>query len=105
MALPGMNMLSAFTEVSADELRQIIEEHPYFGAAYFLLAKKLYTTGQHDYNNAIRQAALHFSNELWLHYNLHAEETASVSEKPSIQNNIPETGYAQHEISIALTAT
>ena len=105
MALPGMNMLPAFTEVSADQLRQIIEEYPYFGAAHFLLAKKLYTSGQQDYNSAIQQAALHFSNDLWLNYNLHAAEIADVAESPSIQNNIIQTGYQQQDTPAAFTTT
>jgi tetratricopeptide (TPR) repeat protein len=97
MALPEMNTLPALTDVSAEQLREIIQDAPYFGAAQFLLAKKLYETRQEGYSNAIQQAALHFSNELWLNYNLLAEETNVVSEKISIENKIPETEYIQQE--------
>jgi len=103
MALPGMNTLPAFAEVSADQLRQITEEHPYFGAAHFLLAKKLYTNSPHDNNSAIQRAALHFSNDLWLNYNLLAGETAGVAEKASIQSNITKAEY--QETPVDLTAT
>jgi len=97
MALPEMNTLPAFTNVSAEQLRQIIQDAPYFGAAQFLLAKKLYESREEGYSNAIQQAALHFSNDLWLNYNLLSEEATVVSEKTAIENNIPETEYIQQE--------
>ncbi len=64
---PGLN------DVSAEQLKQITEEHPYFGAAHFLFAKKLFLSKQAGYHQALQKAAIHFPNELWLHYNLNED--------------------------------
>lgn len=104
MALPEMNTLPAFTEVSAEELRLIIEEAPYFGAAQFLLAKKLYQSGQDGYQAAIQQAALHFSNDSWLHYNLLLEAETSIPEPVSHIKDTIEPALVQKKAAIALPA-
>lgn len=97
MALPEMNTLPAFAELSTEQLRQLIQDEPYFGAAQFLLAKKLYETRQEGCNNAIQQAALHFSNDLWLNYNLHFE-TADEVETPALATDIPESELIERDV-------
>jgi len=59
--------------VSVEQIQQLINEQPYYDAAYLLLAKKLHSTNDSNYEKAVQRAALHFSNELWLHYNLNEE--------------------------------
>jgi tetratricopeptide (TPR) repeat protein len=76
MASPEENILKHLTEdtalanVSADKLRQLTEQYPYYGAASFLLAKKLFLVDNVNKEKALYKAALHFSNELWLNFNL-----------------------------------
>ena len=77
MALPVENILQHFFQtdslqnVSVDQVQQVINAHPYYDAAYFILAKKMQSQSESDYNPAIQKAALHFSNTAWLHFNLH----------------------------------
>lgn len=63
--------------VSTGQLQQLINDNPYFDAAYFLLAKKLYKEKEPGYEKAIQQAALHFSNDLWLQFMLNEEHFQS----------------------------
>jgi hypothetical protein len=76
MGLPEQNILKHLTEdtalvnVSADKLGQLTEQYPYYGAVGFLLAKKLFVEDDANKEKALYQAALHFSNELWLNFNL-----------------------------------
>lgn len=67
---------SSLNYVSEDELKHIADKYPYFGAAQFLLAKKLYSGKTENYKTAIQKAALHFTNELWLNYNFLEEDLA-----------------------------
>jgi tetratricopeptide (TPR) repeat protein len=66
---------SSLSDVSAEELQQIADRHPYFGAAQFLLAKKLFSENNGSYKEAVQKAALHFSNPVWLHFNFTQEAT------------------------------
>ncbi|HVX25507.1 MAG TPA: hypothetical protein VHB70_04150 [Parafilimonas sp.] len=75
--LQALTGKSSINDVSEDELKNIADNYPYFGAAQFLLAKKLSLTKADDHKQAIQKAALHFTNELWLHYNFFEEETLS----------------------------
>ncbi|HEY2726992.1 MAG TPA: hypothetical protein VGI61_07460 [Parafilimonas sp.] len=71
---------SLLQDVSAEQLSQLINDHPYHGAAYFLLAKKLYTPKETGYENALQKAALHFPNELWFHFSLNEDEKDELPE-------------------------
>ncbi len=72
--LTGKSFLS---EVSEEELKQVADKYPYFGATQFLLGKKLYQQKTKDAETAIQKAALHFTDALWLHYNFLEEGTAA----------------------------
>lgn len=91
MALPAENILQALfnkpaVEVTEEQLKQLVADEPYYGAAYFLLADKLYRTKQHGYEQALQKAALHFSDELLLHYNLNViDEQAFQARQPVIE--------------------
>ncbi len=52
------------------ELRDLSEKYPYFAAAQFLLAKKYQSEDNPLFTTQVKKAALHFSNPLWLWYNL-----------------------------------
>ena len=79
MAVPAENILQSFFEtsmiecVSDHQLQQLAEEQPFYGGAHFLLAKKLYQSKQDGYEQALQKAALHFPNELFLHFSLEEE--------------------------------
>jgi tetratricopeptide (TPR) repeat protein len=70
--------------VSAEQLKQMTEEHPYFGAAHFLFAKRLFLSKQADYHQALQKAAIHFPNELWLHYNLN-EDGENIADNKAVE--------------------
>jgi hypothetical protein len=65
---------SSFSNISEDELRQMADKYPYFGAAQFLFSKKLYQQKTENAEAAMQKAALHFTDVLWLHYNLLGED-------------------------------
>jgi tetratricopeptide (TPR) repeat protein len=79
---------SSLSDVSAEDLQQIADQHPYFGAAQFLLAKKLFSENNGSFKDAVQKAALHFPNPLWLHFNFTQEATdidEATSHRPVIQ--------------------
>ncbi len=57
--------------IGVDDLSHIVSEYPYFAPAQFLLALKQKEQSSYSFNNQIQKAALHFSNPLWLQYQLH----------------------------------
>lgn len=78
---------SSLNEVSEDELERIADQYPYFSAAQFLLAKKLYPFKK-EYKTALQKAALHFADVLWLDYNLLEEEsTITINETLTTAEN------------------
>src|SRR5882672_10741310 len=80
--------ISSLEEASAEQLQQIINQHPYYGAAYFLLAKKIYLSKQNGYEETLQKAALHFANPLWLNFILNEEEAETAIEtETSFQTN------------------
>lgn len=91
MVLPAENISQALfnkaaVDVTEDQLKQLMADEPYYGAAYFLLADKLYRSKQQGYEQALQKAALHFADELLLHYNLNlTEEQASKTAQPVIE--------------------
>src|SRR5689334_6420321 len=83
--LQTLTRKSSLSEVSEEELKQIADKYPYFGATQFLLGKKLYQQETKDAETAIQKAALHFTDALWLHYNFLEEEKVT-EENPTVQN-------------------
>lgn len=91
--LSGSNHLSS---VGADDLQQIANEFPYFAPAQFLLALKQKEQSSYSYNGQIQKAALHFSNPLWLQYQLHNGSIAEpVLEKVILNGQAKQTVVAQ----------
>ena len=52
--------------ISVERLQQIVEEHPYFTFAQFLLARKLRDTSSTDFETQSQKAALYFNEPIWL---------------------------------------
>jgi hypothetical protein len=55
-------------ECSADEIRQMAHQYPWFGPGQLLLAKKLQTGNSLLYEEQVRKTSLYFQNRLWLHH-------------------------------------
>ena len=68
-------------QCSIQELQQYAEQHPYFGAAQLLLAKKMKTENAEQYNEQLQKTYLFFHNPLWVEALLnetgHAKSTES----------------------------
>ncbi len=89
---------SSFSDVSEDELRQMADKYPYFDATQFLLGKKLFQKKQADSKAAIQKAALHFTDALWLHYNLvEEEEITTINKTPTVQEILAEAEVVLNE--------
>jgi len=73
--------VTSLAEVSPSLIEQTISKYPYFGAAQFLLAKKLKDANDRNSNAQIQKAALHFTNPFWLNYLLHENEIAEADEE------------------------
>jgi len=52
--------------ISVERLQQIVEEHPYFTFAQFLLARKLRDVSSTDFEAQSQKAALYFNEPIWL---------------------------------------
>ncbi len=57
-------------EVSEQELEQIVNEYPWFGAAQFLLAVKKRKNSSAGANQQLQKASLHFNHSLWMNWQL-----------------------------------
>ena len=89
---------SSFNDVSEDELRQIADKYPYFSATQFLLGKKILHQKTTESKAAVQKAALHFTDVLWLHYNLVEEEdVTTVNKTPTVQEILAEAEIVLNE--------
>lgn len=73
---------SHLNDISAEQLKQLAGNYPYYSAAHFLLAKKLLNTKQPDFKPALQKAAFHFLNQLWLHFVLNNKEETNEAINP-----------------------
>ncbi len=98
---------TSLQDVSVEQLQNIVDAYPYFGAAQFFLSKKMFEDKLEGFENALQKTALHFDNMLLLHFNLTQEtgDTISYFEIPekNYNNNtgteiIPVTVISKEEI-------
>lgn len=69
--------------VSEEQLRRLVEEHPYFTLGHLLLAQKLQTIGAEEYEAQSERASLYFNEPIWLQSLLHpGNETNVVPRQP-----------------------
>ncbi len=54
--------------VSVQQLEQLVEQYPSFGAGHYLLCKKLKLEGDFAYTRQAQKAALYFTNPFWLQW-------------------------------------
>lgn len=85
--LQNLFQLPLLADVSEDELKKLTETHPYFSAAQFLLAKKLYSLNEKGYERALQKTALHFPNVLWLNFKLNEKENNIIEEELKSDSN------------------
>ena len=76
-------------DVSKEQLQELIIKYPYYDAPHFFFAKKSYLQKEMNYETALQKAALHFSNDLWLSYNLNNEEPLQNQEEKNAVENKP----------------
>jgi hypothetical protein len=56
--------------VTTEDLEKLVEDHPYFPVAHFLLSKKLKKQNSTNFLSEVQKTALYFPNPYWLHYQL-----------------------------------
>jgi hypothetical protein len=54
--------------VTVGELERMVEQHPSFAAAQFLLLKKMQDTAHPDFTSQLHKTTLYFNNPLWLQF-------------------------------------
>lgn len=75
-------------QCSNEELRQLVNNYPYFGAAHLLLAKKSLSENNEQANAYLQKASLFFNNPLWLEYLVSDTGNAEIiTADPIIKNN------------------
>jgi hypothetical protein len=65
---------SRLEDVSLIELQKITQAHPYFSIGHLLLSQKLKIEDHLGFTTQVQRTAAHFSNPLWLHYQLRDED-------------------------------
>lgn len=66
-------------QCSIQELKQYADQHPYFGAAQLLLAKKLKEENDDQYNDQLQKTYLFFHNPLWVEALLNETGNAKIT--------------------------
>ena len=56
--------------VAAEDLEKLVNDHPHFPVAHFLLSKKLKKENSAGFLSQVQKTALYFPNPYWLHYQL-----------------------------------
>ncbi len=100
--------------VTVEELEKLVNDHPYFPIAHFLLAKKLNDEIAPGFLPQVQKTALYFPNPYWLHYqllnetpddfNIHNEEQQGEDKKELTQQHlhhstIIDNDQLQHPVS------
>lgn len=99
--------------VTVEDLQRLVAENPYFPVTQFLLAKKLQSKTEPEYQQQFEKTVLYFSNPYWLQYQLteakgHEFETFStenfVEQKSYEKASIPEDVVNQQEDAVGSSA-
>ena len=71
--------------VSEEQLRKLVEEHPYFTLGHLLLAQKLQTINAAEYEAQSERTSLYFNEPIWLQSLLHPTDAAKlVARQPAV---------------------
>jgi hypothetical protein len=86
------------------ELKQLVNEYPYFAPAKFLLAKKMKEKNAFLYEEYIQRAAIYFQNPAWLEHMLQDRSANDHTEQALISNTEKiESFKTETEAEIPLT--
>ncbi len=91
---------TSLQDVTIEQLQKIVDTYPYFGAAQFFLAKKMFDNKIEGFENALQKTALHFNNTLLLHFNLN-EETEFKTGEPLISTKNTNYSVEAEESTLA----
>lgn len=87
-------------EVSEQELEQITNDYPWFGAAQFLLAIKKRKNASEGANKQLQKAALHFNHSLWMNWQMVQFEQQKTP-KPILDLPADSTQTMAEELAVA----
>lgn len=91
-------------ECSADEIRQMAHQYPWFGPGQLLLAKKLQAGSSSLYEEQVQKTSLYFQNRLWLHHLLNDAGTQGiVVNNPPLEKETPVEVNSVQEITKSWT--
>jgi hypothetical protein len=84
-------------ECSTDELRQLVQQYPWFGPVQLLYAKKLQAGSPSLYEDQVQKASLYFQNRVWLQYLLNDNTANAIvaESKTSTEEKAPEQHIEQ----------
>ena len=88
-------------EVAVHRLQETVREHPYFGAAHFLLAQKLKHEQAGQYETQVQRAAVYFHDPLWMHWQLGQQEkieTPEIVPEPIVEEPVVEEPLGEEPI-------
>ncbi|HEY6502784.1 MAG TPA: hypothetical protein VIZ28_02305, partial [Chitinophagaceae bacterium] len=80
-------------ECSADELRQMAHQYPWFAPVQLLYAKKLQAGNPTLYEAQVQKTSLYFQNRLWLHHLLNdngSTEIVTHTQAPAAEREMKE---------------
>ncbi|MEI9909392.1 MAG: hypothetical protein WDO71_06845 [Bacteroidota bacterium] len=91
-------------ECSADEIRQMTHQYPWFGPGQLLLAKKIQAGGSSLYEEQVQKTSLYFQNRLWLHHLLNDAGTQGIiANNPPLAKETPVEVNSVQEITTSWT--
>jgi tetratricopeptide (TPR) repeat protein len=76
-------------ECSIQELQQLADQYPYFGAAQLLLAEKMKSENSSQYKEQLQKASLFFQNPLWLDHLLNDTGKAEIIRAQQTETTLP----------------
>lgn len=85
--LQSLYRTTELDEVPVHKLQETLREHPYFGTAHFLLARKLKQQHSDQYEEQAQKAAIYFHDPLWMQWQLsHGLESPVETQASAVAN-------------------
>jgi hypothetical protein len=84
---------NSLEDVSLQQLENLVEHHPSFSAAHYLLSKKLQQDNNPAFAEQVQKTGLYFTNPFWLQWLLKntIEEKGTVTKKEIVTEETPGT--------------
>lgn len=77
------------SECSNEELQQLLNQYPYFGPAQLLLAEKMRSENNPQYEDQLQKTSLYFQNPLWLDHLLNNTGEAEIMPADQSEKILP----------------